>query len=68
MQGEFVVLIKDKLVTFTNYRDIPQTFTNLVSFKPDYPPGPHTDKQHQEIENYNNFLNDLLRREDASSN
>ena len=68
MQGEFKILINNQIQTFVNYNDIPLKFTNLISFKPYYPPGPHTPEQHKEIEKYSFYLNALLRREDAGSN
>ena len=42
LTGEFVVLKDKKLLKFTKYSDIPESFEHVISFKPDYPEGPHT--------------------------
>lgn len=67
MNGEFVVLIGNKLHTFTNYEDIPETFDNLIKFKPNFPEPPHTEHQHKEIDKWNIKLQQLMERECASS-
>jgi len=61
--SKFQVLKDGQLLTFSRYEDIPQSFDNLISFEPDYPPEPHTEEQHEEISKYNNRLKELLKRE-----
>ena len=68
MQGNFVILRNNQLETYTEYKAIPESFTNLIKFEPVYPPGPHTDEQHEEMEKYPDYLTELLGRENASSN
>jgi len=67
--GIFKILVGDKLITYTNYNDIPESFDNVIEFLPNYPPGPHTEDEHEYMDTYNSFLQDLLKREtNASSN
>jgi hypothetical protein len=68
MDGEFVVLIKGKLHTFTKYEDIPNTFDNLIKFKPKQLDGPHTHEEHEKMNNWNEKLQFLMEKERASSN
>jgi hypothetical protein len=63
MKGIFEILIKGKVETYYDYRDIPEVFDNVIKFMPDTPPGPHTDHQHQEMEKYTELLCDLMKRE-----
>ena len=60
---EFVILIDGKLVTFDRYEDIPEKFENVIKFLPYFPPGPHTEEQHEEIDKWNDKLQELMRRE-----
>ena len=68
MKGEFVIKVGSKLVTYDNYDDIPMVFDNLISFKPDAREPPHSEEDHKEMETYNTKLQELMRRENASSN
>ena len=43
LTGEFVVLKDKKICKFNKYSDIPESFEQVISFKPDYPEGPHTE-------------------------
>lgn len=66
--AEFVVLIGDKLHTFTKYEDIPGEFDNLIKFVPDVSEGPHTEHEHEEINQWNEKLQKLMEKEYARSN
>ena len=69
MAHEFVVLRKGILETYNKYEDIPEDFDHIIKFLPDIPDGPHTDEQHEEIESWNEKLQELLKKErNASSN
>lgn len=69
MAHRFVILNDGKLNTYNTYESIPDTFDNVIEFLPEIPPGPHTDDQHHEIDQWNNRLKQLLKRErNASSN
>ena len=66
MKGNFQVLIDKKVKKFTNYEDIPDTISEVISFEPDFPEPPHTEEQHNFISTFNDKLKELLNR--ASSN
>ena len=64
--GEFVIKINGKLERYNKFDDIPNSFEHLISFKPDYPEGPHTEEEHKHMESFNSKLQELLSR--ASGN
>jgi len=64
--GEFVIKRNKKLERYDKFDDIPNSFEHLISFKPDYPEGPHTEEEHQYMESFNSKLQELLSR--ASGN
>ncbi|QMP83941.1 MAG: hypothetical protein [Caudoviricetes sp.] len=69
MAHEFVILRKGVLETYNKYEDIPEDFDHIIKFLPEIPDGPHTDEQHEEIDGWNNKLQELLKKErNASSN
>ena len=68
MKGTFIIKVGSELVTYDNYDDIPIKFDHLISFKPDAPEPPHSEEDHKEMETYNTKLQELMRRENASSN
>jgi len=61
--GIFKILIGNMLHTYTNYDEIPKTFTNLISFKLDYSSEPHTEEEHLMIEEKANLIHELITRE-----
>lgn len=68
MKGEFIIKQGSALVTYDDYDDIPMEFDNIISFKPDAPEPPHSEEDHKEMETYTTKLQELMRRENASSN
>ena len=56
-----------KLETYTEFEAIPDDFDHVIEFRPVIPPGPHTDQQHEEIEQWNDRLQQLMRIEHARS-
>ena len=64
--GEFVIKINGKLERYNKFDDIPNSFEHLISFKPDYSEGPHTEEEHKHMESFNSKLQELLSR--ASGN
>ena len=64
--GEFVIKKNGKLERYNKFDDIPSSFEHLISFKPDYPPEPHTEEQHNQMSNFDNYLKELMTR--ASGN
>ena len=63
MASEFIVLLNGELKTYDRFEDIPNKFDNLIKFKPDFPPGPHTKEEHDELELWNDRMKTLLKRE-----
>ena len=63
MQGQFKIMVNREIVIFTNYDDIPETFDKIISFKPDYPPSPHTYEDHALMETFNDKLQALKGRQ-----
>ena len=63
MAHQFAILIDGKVQVFDTYDDIPETFENVIRFEPEVPPEPHTEEQHHEIEQWNDKLQQLLKRE-----
>lgn len=63
MAHQFVILRNGILETYNKYEDIPETFDNLIKFLPEIPPEPHNHEQHEEIDSWNEKLQDLMKRE-----
>ena len=64
--GEFVIKRNGKLERYNKFDNIPNSFEHLISFKPDYPPEPHTEEQHNQMSKFDNYLKELMTR--ASDN
>ena len=65
-KGEFKFIDKeDELVTFTDYKDIPENyeFKHVIKFVPEIPPAPHTPEDHVVISEWNDILTKLMERE-----
>ena len=56
-----------KLQTYTNYEDIPADFDHVIKFVPDIPAGPHTEDEHDQIDGWNEKLQQLMEIERARS-
>lgn len=63
MAHKFVILLDGELKEYSNYDDIPLSFDNLIQYKPEIPPGPHTDEQHEEIHEWEHRFKELMKRE-----
>lgn len=63
LKGEFVIRIGDKLYTYENTDDIPQTFDNLIKFNPIPIEPPHTQEQHDDIAKYMDVFKEIASRE-----
>jgi len=63
MKHEFVILNNGILETYTKYEDIPESFDHVIKFLPEIPEAPHTLEQHEEIEQWNDKLQELMKRE-----
>jgi hypothetical protein len=56
-----------RLETYTEFEAIPRDFEHVIEFAPEIPPGPHTEEQHREIDQWNDRLQQLMRIEYARS-
>lgn len=63
MKGEFVIRTDKQLYTYTDTKDIPETFDNLIKFAPEYPKAPHTEIEHEDISKFMDVLKELMSRE-----
>ena len=63
MAHKFVVKDGDDFLYFDKYEDIPMEFDHLIKFEPEIPAGPHTAEQHEEIEQWNDKIKQLMKRE-----
>lgn len=64
----FVIMKNNELFTYTNFEDIPLDFDHVIEFNPEVPPEPHTEEQHEEIEQWPARLERLMEIERARSN
>jgi hypothetical protein len=63
----FVIMRQGQLETYTCFEDIPHDLDHVIEFSPDIPPGPHTEQQHDEIAQWDEKLQQLMRIEYARS-
>ena len=69
MKGEYVIMVDGKLITYTDYDNIPDTFDHVIKFNPDWPESPHTQEDHDLMAVFNDKLQVLMEIEkNASSN
>ena len=64
---KFVVMKNNAMHTYTDYDAIPNDFDHVIEFLPEVPEGPHTEEQHEEIEQWNRKLQKLMEIERAGS-
>ena len=64
MKGSYKIKTLDNnIIEYDNFDDIPNKFYRLIKYNPEYPPSPHSEEDHKMIEEFDNKLHDLLRRE-----
>ncbi len=64
MKGSYRVKMFDKSINqIDNFDDIPDKFYRLLKYNSEYPPTPHSEEDHKMIEEFDNKLHELLRRE-----
>ena len=51
-----------RLHTATNWAEIPESLEYLISFKPTWPPPPHTKAEHDYMATFNDKLHEVLAR------
>lgn len=68
MTGEFIVMIDRKLVTYTNFDDIPEQIEHVIKFLPDVPVEDpetgHTVEEHEFMDTFTPKLQELMEREE----
>ena len=62
-----MVMRDNALAEYDLYENIPDDFDHVIEFLPEIPPGPHTQKQHEEIDQWNDKFLRLMRIEHARS-
>ncbi len=62
MKGKFKVLIDGEVKKYTNYNDIPEKIDDVIQCLFDVPEPPHTDEQHEEMEQHVSKINELVKR------
>jgi hypothetical protein len=60
-------MIDGTLHEYQQYEDIPAQFDHVIEFIPEYPLGPHTDAEHEELDQWDSRLQRLMEIERASS-
>ena len=64
MKGSYKIKTLDNnIIEYDNYDNIPDKFFRLIKYNPEYPPTPHSEEDHKMIEEFDNKLHELLRRE-----
>jgi hypothetical protein len=63
MKHEFKILKNRQIEIYDDYDKIPEDFDHIISFKPWIPDGPHTHDEHSEISEWNNKLQNLIKKE-----
>jgi hypothetical protein len=58
-------MVNGELTTYTKFEDIPEHFDHVIEFVPNIPDGPHTHEQHEEIEQWNIRLQELIAKENS---
>lgn len=62
---EFVIMVEGELKTYSNFDDIPEIFDHVIKFIPEIPDGPHSDEQHEALDQWNDRLAALIAKENA---
>ena len=67
MEHRFVIMRDDTLYEYTKYEQIPSDFDHVIEFAPKCPPPPHSDQDHEEIDQWAEKFDRLMEIEYASS-
>ena len=62
--GHYTVLVDGKVKTYTNWKDIPDSFENIIKFNPTAPPIPHSEEEHKYIESFEDKLHYFMGKEE----
>ncbi len=63
MAHEFIIRLNDKLIKYTDFDDIPESFDNLIKFNPEIIPPPHTEEDHRINAQWHDKFEKLMKRE-----
>ena len=66
MKGKFRVFRNGKIEAYSDYNDIPQSFSHLIQCEFNTPEPPHTEEEHELIESFGPKLQELLGRQDGN--
>jgi hypothetical protein len=66
--GHYEILIDGNIVTFKHWNEIPEEFEEIISFLPEIPPAPHTEKEHEFIESIPNIFRNFLKKRKKNRN
>jgi hypothetical protein len=67
MPSKFVIMKSGELHTYTEYDEIPTEFEHVIEFSPEIPPPPHSDEEHEILEQWHHKFLKLMEIEYASS-
>jgi hypothetical protein len=67
--AEFIFKRGMELITYTKWEDVPENldFDHIIKFVPDIPPEPHTEEEHEELEQWHDRFKTLMEKERARS-
>lgn len=63
MPHKFVVLVDGQIKTFDTFEEIPSVIDNVIEFKPEFLPPPHTEEQHEMNDLWHDKFRELMSRE-----
>ena len=67
MGHRFVIMRDNTLYEYTKYEQIPSDFDHVIEFSPECPLPPHSDQDHEEIDQWAEKFDRLMEIEYASS-
>lgn len=59
---KFVLIVAGKLQVYNSWESLPEEFDHVIEFIPHIPEGPHSDEQHEEINQWPSRLAELMER------
>ena len=67
--AEFIFKRGMELITYTKWEDVPENldFDHIIKFVPEIPPEPHTEEEHEELEQWHDTFKTLMEKERVRS-
>jgi hypothetical protein len=67
--AEFIFKRGMELITYTKWEDVPENldFDHIIKFVPEIPPEPHTEEEHEELEQWHDRFKTLMEKERVRS-